>query len=123
MAGIEGDYEYIEKNIETLTKGYMEILNKIKEVLLHFGVISVEKEEGERLKNKSQLDDRMVVHMLQNIEEHLDNFDFAKVFSILEEIKKYQVPQKYKEVLQQVEELMEDLSIDKIKNLLKEIEV
>ena len=48
-------------------------------------------------------------------------FDFAKVFDILDEIKKYHVPDKHKEILSKLDTLMEDLDVDTIKELLSSV--
>lgn len=115
-AGLQGDYEYIDKNIKKLTTDYMKILNRIKEVLIHYGLIADKAEE-----KKSKLDERTILPMFRNIEKHIEEFEFGKVFDILEEVKKYQIPEKYWEVLSRIEELMEDLSVEEIKELLKEV--
>lgn len=87
---------------------------EIKDVLLHFGIISDESEE-----KRQRLDERLILHMFHNIEKHLDDFDFAKVFAILEETKKYQIPQPYDDMLVQMEKLMDDLSVDEVRELMK----
>lgn len=126
-AGKVADYDYIEENIEKLTTDYLDILQKIKEVLIHYELISVENTMDRSMdssmvsEEKPKLDERMVLHMFRNIETYIDNYDFAKVFDILEETKKYQLPQKYEEVLPKIESLMDDLSVDAVKDLLKEV--
>ena len=64
------------------------------------------------------LNDTLIVAILRNIDKCIDNFDFAKVFEILEKVKDYELPEKYKELLSHIETLMEDLSVDEIKELL-----
>lgn len=117
-AGKKGDYVYIEKNIDRLTTEYMEILNGIKAVLVHYGILSAEQEEESR----PELDERMLLPMFRNMERYIDDFDFAKVFDILEEVKKYHVPQKYEELLLQIEKYMDELSVEEVKELLREVE-
>ena len=114
-AGLKEDYEYIDKNIEKLAADYRKILSRIKDVLVHYEIISAEPEE------KPGLDDRMVKHMLRNIKTSVDAFDFAKVFNIIEEMKKYQLSQEHEETMHQLESLMEELSVDEIKALLGKI--
>ena len=111
-AGLKGDYDYIDKNITNLITEYTAIMHKIRDVLVHYNVIAEAPEE------KALLEERMVRHMLFNIEKCVDAFDFSKVFDILEEMKKYRVPQGYEEVIQKLDVLMEDLSVDEIKELL-----
>ncbi|MBE5882899.1 MAG: response regulator [Lachnospiraceae bacterium] len=115
QASINKDYTYIENNIEKLLSEYAKLLSKIEEVLCHFGIISEKQDE----KEKPQLEEHMIKHVLWNIERHLDAFEFGEIFDILKETKKYQVPPKYEEILRQVEELMEDLSVDQVKELLQ----
>lgn len=117
-AGNNGDYGYIERNIARLIADYTSILNKIKEVLVHYELIPAEPKE-----EKPKLDERMVLHMFRNIETQIGNFNFGEVFKILEEAKKYKLPEKYESVLAQTEKLMDDLAVDEIKALLKEIGV
>lgn len=116
-AGLKGDYPYIEANIEKLIADYKEVLKKIEEVLVHYGLITLETEEQE----KPRLDERMALHMFRNIGKCIDDFDFAKVFSILEESKKFQIPAQYEGPLLKIEELMESLSVDEIREVLKEV--
>ncbi len=112
-AATNGDFEYIENNRDKLIQEYMNIMNQIKEVLSYYGMIPVKD-------TKQALEGRMVIHMLRNIEKHIDEFEFTQVFDILEETKKYQIPQKYEKALLQIETLMEDLSVEEIKDILRE---
>ena len=68
-----------------------------------------------------ELDEAMLLRLYKNIERCIDQFDFAKVFEILEEIKKYKVPEKHKEILTKLDTLMEDLEVDAIKELLASV--
>lgn len=63
----------------------------------------------------------MLLHLYKNIIRCIDQFDFAKVFEILDEIKKYNVPDKHKEILSKLDSLMEDLDVDAIKELLSNV--
>ena len=117
-ASIKGEYGYVEKNIKRLTTDYMDILQEIQEVLVHYGILSAEQEAET---DKPKLDERMLLHMFRTIEQHIDAFDFAKVFTILEETKKYKIPQQYEEILLKIEELMEELSVEEVKELLHTI--
>ncbi len=117
-AGVKGDYHYIEENIEKLTVEYQKILKKIEGVLIHYEMIAGKSDE----EKKPKLNERMILHMFRNINKQIEEFDFAKVFTILEEAKKYRIPDPYEETLLRIEELMEDLSIEEIKELISEIE-
>lgn len=116
-AGINGEYSYIEDNIDQLIADYKDVLKKIKEVLLHYGLLAEEMDEEE----KPRLDERMAIHMFRNIGKCIDDFDFGKVFSILEESKKFRIPAQYAEPLLKIEELMDSLSVDEIREVLKEV--
>ena len=114
-AGNNGDYAYIQRNIERLLADYTSVLNKVKEVLVHYEMLPAQEKE-----DKPKLEERMALQVLRNIGTHIDNFNFGEVFKILEETKKYSVPDKYREVLAQTEKLMDDLAVDEIKALLEE---
>lgn len=116
-AGMNGEYSYIEDNIDQLIADYKDVLKKIKEVLLHYGLLAEEMDEEE----KPRLDERMAIHMFRNIGKCIDDFDFGKVFSILEESKKFRIPAQYAEPLLKIEELMDSLSVDEIREVLKEV--
>ncbi len=117
QAGQNGDYGYIEENREKLIASYVELLEQIREVLLHFDLISeMPEEETEKL----QLAEKEILQLFQEIEKQIDDFDFAKVFDILEETKRYQMPRQYADIFAQIEKLMDDFSVEEVKELLKE---
>ena len=72
--------------------------------------------------SKPELDERMAKHMLRNIENCMDDFDFGKVFSILEEAEKYRIPEPYDDVLKRIEVLMDELAVDEVRELIRTIE-
>ena len=111
-AGLKEDYEYIDKNINQLIEKYMIILQKIKKVLVHYEMISLEEAE------KPKMEERMIIHTLRNVQKYVEDFDFSKVFEVIEEVKNYELPSQYEETIKQLEVFMEDLSIDEIKELL-----
>ncbi len=115
-AGNGGDYAYIERNIERLLADYSSVLNKVKEVLVHYNMMPAESKE-----DRPKLEERMVLQVFRNIETQIDNFNFGEVFKILEEAKKYSMSEKYESALLQTEKLMDDLAVDEIKELLKDI--
>jgi len=118
-AGIRGNQEYIGQNIERLTRDYKKVLNEIQTVLVHYGLIS---ESASEDSSKPELDERMAKHMLRNIENCMDDFDFGKVFSILEEAEKYRIPEPYGDVLKRIEVLMDELAVDEVRELIRTIE-
>lgn len=57
---------------------------------------------------------------MNNIRNHVENFDFIKVFDILEEVKKYQLSEEYQPVFEKINEWMEVLAVDEIIGLIEE---
>ena len=98
--------------------GY-KILETIKDLLIEHNIIS--ENPSSTSDDSEELDETMLLRLYQNIERCIDQFDFAKVFDILDEIKKYQVPDKHKEILDKLDVLMEDLDVDAIKELLNSV--
>jgi len=113
--GTKGNYEYIEKNMDKLLSEYDGVLKSIKEVLVHFGMMET---ENATESTKTEVEDRMMLPMLQNMENCIDNFDFGAVFSILEELKAFEIPNEYKEPLERIEALMDELAVEEIKAIL-----
>lgn len=113
-AGRGGNYAYIDAQIKPFFKTYRELLKKIELVLHHYEMLTLEKRGDEQV----ELDEKMVVHILKNIDRHVDEFEFPKIFEILEEVKNYRMPEKYRDVWRWIEILMEDLSVDEIKEVI-----
>ncbi|MBQ7065361.1 MAG: response regulator [Lachnospiraceae bacterium] len=112
--GRAGNFSYIDEHREKFQEEYRKFLGKLEIVLEHYGLLASKKTD----KTSSMLNDTLIVAILRNIDKCIDNFDFAKVFEILEKVKDYELPEKYKELLSHIETLMEDLSVDEIKELL-----
>lgn len=113
-AGRDGDYDYIEQNFEPFQKEYEAQLRKIEEVLRHFHLLPETSPEDA----VPPLDERIISNILINIRNHVDNFDFAKVFDILEEMQKYNLPAEYREIFDQLGPLMDELAVDSIRQLI-----
>ena len=114
----QGFDEYLGKpiNIEQLERLFLRFIPQDK---IHFQP----KEEPEKKSSPSTnhlpiLDEAMIKPILQNIKRSIDDFDFNKVLETLEETKKFQLPEKYKEVFSKIESYMEDFSVDEIEELL-----
>ncbi len=117
--GRAGNYAYIDKHMQEFQDDGRKILDAIKELLIEHKIISDESTNAEA--NVEELDEAMLLRLYKNIERCIDQFDFAKVFEVLEETKKYKVPDKHKEILSKLDALMEDLDVDAIKELLNSV--
>lgn len=115
MAGKKGDYAYIDKYMEPFIQQYKTLLQEIKEVLQNYEMLE------ETPAEEDVLEEKMILPILRNIEQCVDNFEFPKVFEILDEIKKCRLPEKYQKVFEEISEKMDELAVDKIKELLEKV--
>lgn len=114
-AGRAGTYEYIEENFDGLRTEYLEHLHGLEGVLRHYGMLAeVEPEE-----EKETLDAQMIGNILTNIRNRVDSFEFAEVFEILEDVKKYRLPGELGELFAQLEDSMDDLEVEKVRELIE----
>lgn len=113
MAGREGNYSYIDEHMKPFLAEYRILLGKIEEVLRHYDMIEEASQEMECLEKE------MVLRILQSIYQSVDNFDFSKVFEILEEVKKYKIPKEYQKVFEQIGIWMDELAVDEIRELIE----
>lgn len=113
MAGKQGNYSYIDAHMELFCREYQMLLKKIGEVLKNYNMIEEVSETEE------MLEEDMILQILENIEKYVDDFDFSRVFQILDEIKKCQMPEKYQQVFGQIGVWMDELEVDKIKELIE----
>lgn len=112
--GRAGNLSYIDEHYQSFRKLYSNLLNDLEQVLIKLNVLTPCTNDLEAL------DEAMVPTILNNIERCIDDFNFSKIFVILEDIKKYTLPKKYATLFAKIEELMENLSVDDIKELLHE---
>ena len=117
--GRAGNYSYIDKHMQEFQDDGRKILEAIKDLLIEHNVI--EDETVATMESTDELDDSMLIRLYKQIDHCIDQFDFAKVFDILDEIKKYQVPDNHKVILDKLDVLMEDLDVDSIKELLSNV--
>ena len=54
-----------------------------------------------------------------NIRNQVENFDFAKVFEILEEVKKNRLSGEDEMLFEKLEKLMDDLAVEQVKELIE----
>lgn len=113
-AGKSGEYDYIDENFEAFRTEYESQLKKIEEVLHHYNLISASSPETD----EEAFDSRILSGILLNIRNNIDNFDFAKIFDILEEMKKYQLPSEYREIFDKLAAFMDELAVDDIRQLI-----
>lgn len=112
--GRQGDYEYIDNHMQYFQDEYNKLLNKLKIVLEHYNLL----ENPSNQEVAEVLDDAMLRRLYQRILRCIDDFDFAKVFEILEEIHKYKLSESDTKILEDISNLMEDLSVDEIRDIL-----
>ena len=117
--GRAGNFSYIDKHMQEFQDDYHKLLKILKELLLSHGLITDGTEEF--AEDAPELTEAMVLRLYQNIEHCIDQFDFAKVFDVLEETKKCKVPEKHREILNKIGTLMEDLNVDEIREILHNI--
>lgn len=115
-AGRSQNYGYIDLHKEDLLSAYRILLANIKQVLLHYERIEADTDEASR----EYLSEKTAYLILLNIRHSIDDFDFTKVFDILEKLKKYRFPPKYEETFQKLNQLMDVLDVENILILLKQ---
>lgn len=111
-----GNYQFIDDNFVKFKVEYLALLENIYKCLDYYDMLPEEKTEN----TLPVIDESYVIPVLKNIERCIEDFEFAKVFDILDQVKKYQLPEKYADIIQQIEELMQDLCVDEIIELLKQ---
>ena len=117
--GRAGNYAYIDEHMQEFQEDGHKILDAIKALLIEHNIINDNDASVDI--NTEELDETMLLRLYQNILRCIDQFDFAKVFDVLEETKKYKVPEKHQEILNKLSDLMEELDVDSIKELLNNI--
>lgn len=117
--GRAGNFAYIDKHMQEFQDDYRKMLAKLKELLIQHEIIDDETKVS--LDDTPELTEEMLMRLYKNIERCIDQFDFAKVFDVLEETKKYKVPDKHREILNKLDTLMEDLNVDEIREILHNI--
>lgn len=115
-AGKEGNWSYIEDHTEKLQTLQHGLLEKIEDVLQHFGQLQPKAEQP-----KEELPEEQVRLILVNILNCVNNFDFTKVFDILDEMKKQHLSKKYQDVFSQIGEFMDDLAVDEVRQVIQSV--
>ncbi len=113
IAGEAGKYDYIEEHAESFRAIYRGLLEEIYAVLAHF-------KGEEQTEEKELLEESMIMPILSNIRKSLEDFEYPKIFKILEEMKNFELPEKYQQIFEQINEWMEDLMVDEIEELLEQ---
>lgn len=117
MAGKEERFQYIDDNFQDFKEKYMQLLADIQEVLCHFSLLPKPAEEESPL-----LQENVMRGILSNIRRCLDDFDFAAIFEIMEQVEKYRTNEKQKAFFTSLKTLMDNLSIEEIYPLLDSYE-
>lgn len=115
----KGRYDYVMQHISVLMPKVKALLDQIRAVLIHYEIVA--ESVDEEADNRPMMEEKVVLHMLSNIQNHIENFNFQPVFSALEEAKKYRIPERFEEPLIRIDELMDDLAVDEIKTILDKI--
>ena len=113
--GHKGNYDYIDEHFEDFYNGYNRLIDNLKTALEHFGMINNAPAE-----DTSVLSNEIITRALKTIDTHIDNFDFGRVFAILEEIHKCQLPDEFKGLFDRISTLMDELDVDEIKEIIKD---
>lgn len=113
MAGKEERFRYIDENFHDFEVKYRQLLENIQNVLCHFALLPNPAEE-----ERPSLQDNVMRGILANIRRRLEEFDFAAIFEILEQVEKYRTDEKQKTFFERLKTLMDDLNVDEISSLL-----
>lgn len=113
-AGKAKEYPYIDEHFEGFRVDYQALLEKIGGVLEYFHLLEEKTEDEEA----EPLDNCMVTNILINIRNHVEMFDFAKVFDILDTVKKNTLSQTDEELFAELGSLMDDLDVEQVKELI-----
>lgn len=114
MAGRSGDEAYISRMDQTFESEYGLLMERIEEVLKHYAP-----EKQENGEEREMLDERMTEHVLTNIRQCVEDFDFTRIFDILEELKQFDIPEQYGELFDKIRKLMDVLDVDALRELLE----
>ncbi len=114
--GRKENFVYIDSHFQNFNVEYNKLLDNIQAVLEHFNMLNT----GDSTDDTQTLSNEMIKRIFKAIDTNIDNFDFGKVFEILEEIKQYNIPKEYKELFEKISDYMEDLDVDNIKELLQD---
>ena len=117
MAGKEKRFSYIDENYDAFVQKYKELLANIEKVLCHYQLLPEMQEE-----EKPILEEKIMSGILANIRSRIDEFDFAEIFELLEQIEKYEMNEKQAEFFDKLKILMNDLNVEEIQQLLDSYE-
>ncbi|MBE5926609.1 MAG: response regulator [Lachnospiraceae bacterium] len=115
LQGKAHEYSYIDDTIKDFQSNYRKLVEDINVVLSHYKMLDNPPNDTEA---EAILDSKISLQIIKNIEHYINNFDFEKVFNILEESKKFTFSEKHRSLLNRIEELMDDLSVDEILELI-----
>lgn len=109
----EGNYSYIDENMEKLLDNYQVVINHIGNLLEEKGLLQREEETKEEC-----LDAKMATQILVSIRQYIDEFSFDKVFDILEQLETCKINEPYNEIFDKIREYMDDLEIEEVKKVI-----
>lgn len=117
MAGKEKRFSYIDEAYNDFQTSYRELLKTIENVLCHYRLLP-----EAAAKDRPVLADNIMRGILANIRSLLNEFDFDKIFELLEQIDNYQPNEKQEAFFECLKALMDDLNVDEIYLLLDSYE-
>ena len=85
-------------------------MGNIKEALSHY-----EPSENVEQTEKELLDERMMELVLTNVRQCVEDFDFTRIFDILEELNQSEIPEKYQELFEKIRQMMDVLDVDALR--------
>ncbi len=107
-AGNAEDSIRIQNATPELLRQYRQLVRELEALL----------DEG---KDKEEIDDASIKDAFTSIKEMVDGFDFDSVDSVMDELKKYKIPEKYKEIYGKLKTLVAEVARDDILLLLEKI--
>ena len=114
-AGKQNDFEYIAEHVKELENAYRDLLAKVETVLIYHEKINPSAQEEEKI----ALSNDQIRLIFTNILNCIDNFDFTKIFDILDELHKYQLPEEYQDAFALIEKWMDELNVDEIRKVIE----
>ena len=114
--GRKENFSYIDDHFQHFNEEYNKLLKNIHIILEHFNMLNT----ADSSDSVQKLSPEMINRILKAIDTNIDNFDFGKIFEILEEIKQYSIPDEYSELFDKISVFMEELDVDNIKELLQD---
>lgn len=119
QAGKRGEYSYIDAHMEGFLQEYQELLVQVQTVLAQYDLLGrMEQdmqEQGRALTNEDTL------HILQEIAQSIDEFDYAKAADLVRETGERELLEKYRPIFVQLGQWMDEMDIDSIQEMIEKL--